>query len=383
MTSDPTPGLPSSPVRDAINAFLVGVLAVALAVVIGAAIAYGVGYVGLTDTGFLRLGSWLAGLGLLGTWRQEVASDVAGGIGWTTFAYGVPLLVTGFVALFVAWRARRSKAWTAVPAALGAAAGGALLVAASTTQVTESNAAGSVTTTQGLTWLWDGGHLGTVTGAAILVAAVWLINTVGLRWWRSGRGVALSLLVGLGLLLTAAVVAGVVYLTSSTAVGVAVALFYPLAGTLLLFGAAGVPAEVALTRLSAQPYALSSWDQGLVYGFGGVVLVGLLAAGVGLVLRLFKHRSTWLGAVTVTAALAAFLAWAMNSAISVPDSLGTDSMVSVNVLVTAGVGAVLGAVVRFFAGRPKTDPTAATPAPAPREETDIEELLNEINGRPT
>ncbi len=383
MTPDPVPGLPSSPVRDAINAFMVGVLAVVLAVLVGSAIAYGVGYVGLTDTGFLRLGPWLAGLGLLGGWRQEVASDVAGGIGWTTFAYGVPLLVTGFVALFVAWRARRSKAWTAAPAALGAAAGGALLVAAGTTEVTESNAAGSVTTTQGLTWLWDGGHLGAVTGAAILVAAVWLINTVGLRWWRSGRGVALSLLVGLGMLLTAAVVAGVVYLTSSTAVGVAVALFYPLAGTLVLFGAAGVPADVALTRLSAQPYALSSWDQGLVYGVGGVVLVGLLAAGVGLVLRMFKHRSTWLGAVTVTAVLAAFLAWAMDSVISVPDSLGTDSMISVNVLVAAGVGAILGAVVRFFAGRPKSDTTTASQAPAAREETDIESLLNEVNGRPT
>jgi hypothetical protein len=185
------------------------------------------------------------------------------------------------------------------------------------------------------------------------------------------------------MLLTAAVVAGVVYLTSSTAVGIAVTLLYPLAGTLVLFGAAGVPADVGLTRLSAQPYALSSWDQGLVYGVGGVVLVGLLTAGVGLVLRLIKHRSTWLGAVTVTAALAAFLAWAMNSVISVPDSLGTDSMISVNVLVAAGVGAVLGAVVRFFAGRPKSDPTAASPAPAVREDMDIESLLNEVNGRPT
>ena len=383
MTPDPVLGLPSSPVRDAINAFLVGVLAVVLAVLVGSAIAYGLGYVGLTDTGFLRLGPWLAGLGLLGGWRQEVASDVAGGIGWTTYAYGVPLLVTGFVALFVAWRARRSKAWTVAPAALGAAAGGALLVAAGTTEVTESNAAGSVTTTQGLIWLWYDGHPGTVTGAAILVAAVWLINTVGLRWWRSGRGVALSLLIGLGLLLTAAVVAGVVYLTSSTAVGIAVALLYPLAGTLVLFGATGVPADVALTRLSVQPYALSSWDQGLIYGVGGVVLVGLLAAGVGLVLRMLKHHSTWLGAVTVTAVLAAFLAWAMNSVISVPDSLGTDSMIRVNVLVAAGVSAILGAVVRLFAGRPKSDTTTASPVPAAREETDIESLLNEVNGRPT
>ena len=36
-----------------------------------------------------------------------------------------------------------------------------------------------------------------MTGATILNAPLSrLINTVGLRWWRSGRGVALSLLVG-------------------------------------------------------------------------------------------------------------------------------------------------------------------------------------------
>ena len=187
MTSDPIPACHPRPCETPSTRSWWVCWPSALAVPDRAAIACGVGYVGLT-------GHRVPPFGTLAGWSRpardlaaEVASDVAGGIGWTTFAYGVPLLVTGFVALFVAWRARRSKAWTAVPAALGAAAGGALLVAASTTQVTESNAAGSVTTTQGLTWLWDGGHLGTVTGAAILVAAVWLINTVGLRWWRSGR----------------------------------------------------------------------------------------------------------------------------------------------------------------------------------------------------
>ena len=94
-----------------------GVLAVVLAVLIRGAIAYGWDTMGLTDTGFLRLGSRLAGLGLLGTWRQEVASDVASESAGPRSPTGSPLLVTGFVALFVAWRGAAQQAWTAVPAA--------------------------------------------------------------------------------------------------------------------------------------------------------------------------------------------------------------------------------------------------------------------------
>ncbi|MEZ5184791.1 MAG: hypothetical protein R2720_03515 [Candidatus Nanopelagicales bacterium] len=378
--SAPVPGLPKSSLSQAIGAFIAGFLAVLLAVVVGAMMAYALEYMGLTVTGFLTLGPWLAGVGLLGGWQQVVVSDVAGGIGWTTSAAGAPLLVTGAVVVFVAWRARGGSPLLALPAALGAAAGAALLVALSSTGATTANAAGSVTTTEGLTWWWEDGHLGTVTGAAVLIAATWLLNTVGLRWWRSGRGVALSLLVALGLVLTAAAVAGAIYLTSSTSVGLALALLYPLIGTLVLFGVAGVPVEAGLTRLSVEPYLLSTWGDSLLYGIGGAVIALVLAAIVGVIVRLVKHRSTWLGAITVTAAVGAFLAWAMSSTVVVPSALGAASTISVDPLVALGVGAILGAVTRFFAGRPKSGPAA----PAPRgDEGDIEALLTQVEAGPT
>ena len=50
-----------------------GILAVLLAVVMGMAIALGLGMLGLTDTPWWRLGPWLAGLGLLGGWQQTVS----------------------------------------------------------------------------------------------------------------------------------------------------------------------------------------------------------------------------------------------------------------------------------------------------------------------
>ena len=290
--------------------------------------------------------------------------------------------MTGFVALFVAWRARRSKAWTAVPAALGAAAGGALLVAASTTQVTGKQRGGKRHHHAG-TDLAVGrrtpGH-GDRRGHPCRRCLAHQHRRVALVAFRAGRGAEPARRAratadrggrGRGRLPDQFHRGR----RRRRAVLPACRNAAPVRGG---WGSCRGCADQAV----GAAHALSSWDQGLVYGVGGVVLVGLLAAASASY-RLFKHRSTWLGAVSVTAALAAFLAWAMNSAISVPDSLGTDSMVSVNVLVTAGVGAVLGAVVRFFAGRPKTDPTAGNPAPAPREETDIEELLNEINGRPT
>ena len=60
----------------------------------GVAIAWLLAALGLTETDTLRLGSWLAGLGLLGGWRQTVTSDVAGGLEWSTWAAGAPLLIT-------------------------------------------------------------------------------------------------------------------------------------------------------------------------------------------------------------------------------------------------------------------------------------------------
>ena len=363
-----------------IRAFIDGVIAVLLAVVMGVLIALGLTELGLTDTPWLTLGPWLAGAGLLGAWQQEVSTDLAGGLEWATTATGAPLLVTWVAALYIALRAKRSTWVQALPAAVGAGTGAALVVAATRTSSAVSNDAGSVTTSEGLTWLWSGDRPGTVIGAAALVAGVWLLQTAALRWWRSGRGVAWSLLLGLGVVLTAAVAGGLYYLTSSMAVGIAVGLLYPLAGTLALFGIAGAPVEVSLTRLTPETLSLMTWSESLLYGIGGTVAALVLAALVGLVMRIFKHRSTWLGAVTVTAALAAFLGWAMSTTIDVPDSLGADTKVWVNPLFAAAVGAVLGLVTRFFAGRPKDAPTKPAPsAPsAPAAGDDIEALLAEV-----
>ena len=363
-----------------IRAFIDGVIAVLLAVVMGVLIALGLTELGLTDTPWLTLGPWLAGAGLLGEWQQEVSTDLAGGLEWATTATGAPLLVTWVAALYIALRAKRSTWVQALPAAVGAGTGAALVVAATRTSSAVSNDAGSVTTSEGLTWLWSGDRPGTVIGAAALVAGVWLLQTAALRWWRSGRGVAWSLLLGLGVVLTAAVASGLYYLTSSMAVGLAVGLLYPLAGTLALFGIAGAPVEVSLTRLTPESLSLMTWSESLVYGIGGTVAALVLALLVGLVMRLFKHRSTWLGAITVTAALAAFLGWAMSTVIDVPPALGADTKVWVNPLFAAGVGAVLGLVTRFFAGRPKDAPREPAPtAPAaPAADNDIEALLAEV-----
>ena len=363
-----------------IRAFIDGVIAVLLAVVMGVLIALGLTELGLTDTPWLTLGPWLAGAGLLGAWQQEVSTDLAGGLEWATTATGAPLLVTWVAALYIALRAKRSTWVQALPAAVGAGTGAALVVAATRTSSAVSNDAGSVTTSEGLTWLWSGDRPGTVIGAAALVAGVWLLQTAALRWWRSGRGVAWSLLLGLGVVLTAAVASGLYYLTSSMAVRLAVGLLYPLAWTLALFGIAGAPVEVSLTRLTPESLSLMTWSESLVYGIGGTVAALVLALLVGLVMRLFKHRSTWLGAITVTAALAAFLGWAMSTVIDVPPALGADTKVWVNPLFAAGVGAVLGLVTRFFAGRPKDAPREPAPtAPAaPAADNDIEALLAEV-----
>ena len=382
-------GLPVSAPRAAVRAVLDGAVAVVLAVAAGTGMAYALARLGLTESTLWPLGGWLGGAGLLGGWRQEVTSNVAGGIEWVTYAWGVPLLVTGVVVVYTALRARHSPAWGAVPALAGAAAGGALLVAGSTATDTVSNSAGSVTTTESLTWVWDGQRPGAVTGAAVLVAVVWLLNTAGLRWWRSGRGVALSLLLGTGLTLTAAAAAGAVYLTSSTAVGIGLALLYPVLGSLLLVSVSGAPAQAGLTRLTPEPVDLSTFGEGLVYGIGGVALALALALIVGVVMRLFKHRSSWIGAVSVTAAVAAFLAWAMSSAVVLPGALGGESTLAVNPLLAAGIGAVLATVTRFAAGPPKSEGPAEAPGPTPYpsptktpDESDIEELLKEVGSGP-
>lgn len=363
-----------------IRSFVDGVLAVLLAVVAGVLLAVGLAELGLTDTAWVRLGPWLAGAGLLGAWQQQVSATVAGGISWTTTVTGVPLLVTGVVAVFVTLRARRSQWLNALPAAAGSAGAAALLVLTSRWVVTTGNEAGSVTSTHGLTWFWTLNHPGTVVGAACLVGGVWLLQTVGARWWRSGRGVAWALLAGLGILLTAALAAGAWYLTSSTSVGLGLALLYPLAGTLALFGLAGAPVEVGLTRLTPQTMVINTWQEGLLYGVGGMIAALLLACLAGLLLRVAKHRSTWLGSVTTSAVLATFLAWAMNTRIAVPAGLGSDSVVWVNPLFAGAAAAGLSVVVRFIAGHPK--PAADAPPADPSGQSDIESLLRDVQTGP-
>ena len=152
-----------------IRAFIDGVIAVLLAVVMGVLIALGLSELGLTDTAWLSLGPWLAGVGLLGAWEQQVTTELAGGLEWATTAAGAPLLVTWVAALYIALRAKRGTWIHALPAALGAGVGAALLVAATRTSSTASNEAGSVTTSEGLTWLWSVDRPGTVIGAAALV----------------------------------------------------------------------------------------------------------------------------------------------------------------------------------------------------------------------
>ena len=71
----------------------------------------------------------------------------------------------------------------------------------------------------------------------------------------------------------------------------------------------------------------------------------------------------------------------MSTVIAVPPALGADTKVWVNPLFAAGVGAVLGLVTRFFAGRPKdaASKESAPSAPAaPAADNDIEALLAEV-----
>ena len=154
-------------------------------------------------------------------------------------------------------------------------------------------------------------------------------------------------------------------------------IFTGLAGTLALFGLGGAPVEAGLTRLTPEPLVVSTWSQGLLYGVAGTVAALLLAALVGLLMRPFKHRSTWLGAITVSAAVAVFLGWAMGSQVLVPEGLGAPSTLWVNPLAAAAVGAVLAAVTRFVAGPPRALATPAPAAPA-SPDSDVEQLLREV-----
>jgi hypothetical protein len=339
--------------REVARGVLVGALAVVTAVLVGAAIASLLSALGLTETDTLRLGSWLAGLGLLGGWRQTVTSDVAGGLEWTTWAAGAPLLITGAAAVVVALLIPRMRLGLAGVAGAGLGAGGAAaaLVALSQRTLTTTNEAGTVDVTEGLTWWWTGGlRPGTVTGAAVLAILVGLVSTVGAPWWRGGRAVAYGLVVIPGLLITLIAAAGAVWLSSSTAVGIALAVLYPLLGSAVLLAAGGAPGEGGLTRITPEPYVLSTWSSGLLTGLGGVAACLLLAALVGIVLRVRRHRGSFVAGVTATAALAGFVTWAMTTTVDVPESLGGLTRLSAQPLASAVVAAAMAGMTLLVRG---------------------------------
>jgi hypothetical protein len=341
---------------------LVGAGAVVVAVLVGVAIAWLLVTLGLAGTDTVRLGSWLAGLGLLGGWQQTVTSDVAGGLEWWTWAAGAPLLITGAAAAVVALLIRRMRVGLAGVAGAGCGAGGAAaaLVAWSQRTLSTTNEAGTVEVTEGLTWWWTGGlRPGTVTGAAALAVLVGLVSTAGATWWRGGRAVAYGVVVVPGLLITGIAAAGAAWLTSSTAVGVALAVLYPLLGSAVLLGVGGAPAEGGLTRITPEPYGLATWSSGLLVALGGIAVCLLLAALVGLVLRLVRHRGSRGVGVTATAALAGAVTWAMTTTVDVPESLGGLTRLSANPLascVVAGVMAGVALLVRGPSG--ERDPSA-------------------------
>ena len=337
-----------------------GALSVMAAVLVGLAIAGLLAALGLTETDTVLLGSWLAGLGLMGGWQQVVTSDVAGGLEWSTWAAGAPLLITGAAAAVVASLIRRMRVGLpgVAGAALGAGGAAAVLVTLSQRTLTTANEAGRVDVSEGLTWWWTGGlRPGTVTGAVALAVLVGLVTTVGARWWRGGRAVAYGVVVVPGMLITLIAAAGAVWLTSSTAVGAALAVLYPLLGSAVLLAVGGAPGEGGLTRITPEPYVLSTWSSGLLVALGGTLGCVLLAALVGLVLRVRRHRGSLVAGVTATAALAAFVTWAMTTTVDVPESLGGLTRLSANPLASALVAAVMSCVALLVRGsRAEPDP---------------------------
>lgn len=359
MTVNAPEGIDDTPVshrsRSLVTAAVTGLLAVIVAWLTGTILALALGLMGLTTTGALELGTWLAGAGLLGGWSQSVTATVAGGLEWSTWAAGAPMLVTLAVMGLVAATARRTEAPAAigaVAAAAGAAAGAVVLVLASQTSLESTNTAGSVTQTAGLTWWWTGGtHPGTLLGSALLVGGTWWINTAALDWWRSGRALARGILIIPGLVLGVVVAGALVYLTSSPAVGLAALLLFPLLGVGVLLSIGGAPSAAGITRLSPEPYDLWTWSGGLMYAVAGLVAVVVLAVVVGLVLRARKHECDWLSGITVTVLTAGFITWATDAAVVVPEALGGQTRLATNPLAAAGVAAVMAVIALAVRGR--------------------------------
>lgn len=344
-------------VRAVARGALVGILCVVLAVGLGFLIAWVLGRLGLTRTDVPLLGPWLAGLGLLGGWRQTVTSDVAGGLEWSTWAAGAPLLITGAAAAAMASLTRRTHmGLTGVAgAALGAAAAAGVVVAVSQRTLTTTNDAGTVDVAEGLTWWWTSGlRPGTVTGAVLLVVAVGLVASRGEHWWRGGRAVAHGTVVAPGLVITLGLAAGAAWLTSSPPAGVALAVLYPLLGSAALLSLGGSPGEAGLTRITPEPYTLSTWASGPVVALGGIAACLIVAGLVGLVLRWRRHRGSALAGVTTTATLATSVTWAMTTTVAAPESLGGLTRLAANPLASGLVAATMAGIALLVRGTGST-----------------------------
>lgn len=331
----------------------VGLAAVATATVAGLLLAAALHLLGVVDTSPWTVGPWLAGAGLLGGWHQEVTADVAGGLAWSTWASGAPLLATVVAVWVTGSLVRRLRLPVAsVPVAMVAAGVSAyVLVLASDRTTRTVDEAGTVTVQESLTTWWTGAwHPGTITGAALLVGVTGLVATIGSTWWRAGRAVAFGLLVVPGVLITLAAAAGVWWLTSSASLASAVVLLAPLLGTTLLMAAGGAPADVGLTRVSPEPYDLSTWTTGWLAVLAGVALCAVVSVLVGLVLRRLRHDGSVLAGVTVTAGLAVFITAAMVTTVVVPPSLGGVTVVATMPLAAGVVGAAMAALALLVRG---------------------------------
>lgn len=318
----------------------VGAGAVVAALITGLLLAFLLSLLGLTEVSVWPLGPWLAGLGLLGGWQETLGTGAQ-----TRWAAGAPLIVTMEAAVMVAGLARLTRLSLAgiLLAIAAAGASAALLVTLS------AEAAGNVS--QGLTWWWSGGlRPGTVTGAMLLVAVVGVVHTFGQRWWDAGRAVAMSLLVVPGVVITFLLAVGLAVRSGSFADGAGLLLLFPFLGTVVLLAAGGSPAEVSHTAASDGAYELAIWTAGPGWIAAGLLTAVAVAALAGGWLRLRGHQGPLWAGVSVAAALALAITWAMNTT-GDPGITDGIEVLSVNPLAAALSAAVLALVALLVRGR--------------------------------
>jgi hypothetical protein len=131
---------------------------------------------------------------------------------------------------------------------------------------------------------------------------------------------------------------------------VSLAVLYPLLGSAALFSLGGSPGQAGLTRITPEPYTLSTWSSGPVVALGGIVACLVVAGLVGLVLRLRRHRGSALSGITATATLAAFATWAMTTTVAAPVSLGGLTRLAANPLASGVVAAAMAGLALVLRG---------------------------------